>query len=158
MVIRKWVQDEVLFLLVHNKLPVRERLHRIQQAPDPYCTLCLEQSGAVICDVGHVFCSCLRIEKMWNAVRKLVSTLLCINDDEVCDSNILRLNLSVNNCPGVIWLMGAYVSAVWKARGSGHLNEAELFGFLKFKFRSSRLGTVEQIETTSKILDSSQFK
>ena len=46
---------EVLFLLVHNKLPVRERFVRIKVAVDPYCEHCLDITGAEICDVEHFF-------------------------------------------------------------------------------------------------------
>ena len=79
--------------------------------------------------------------------------MLTLLNIDASDYDILRLNISTDNCPGVIWIMGAYVTAVWKARGIGHLSEAELFGFLKFKFRSSKLGTAEQIRIISRLLD-----
>ena len=42
------VARDTLFLLLHNKLPVRERLFRIGLAVDPYCEVC---PGGVVCDL-----------------------------------------------------------------------------------------------------------
>ena len=39
---------DVMFLLLHNKLPVKERLFRIRVKPDPYCIRCAQ---AEICDI-----------------------------------------------------------------------------------------------------------
>ena len=41
---------DVQFLLVHNKLPLKERLFRIGLSIDPYCEYCL---SAEVCDVEH---------------------------------------------------------------------------------------------------------
>ena len=38
---------DVLFLLIHNKLPVRERLFRIGLSVDPYCQACPEASFVI---------------------------------------------------------------------------------------------------------------
>ena len=46
---------DILFLLVHNKLPVSERLFRVGLRQDPYCQHCV---GAEIADLEHLFCSC----------------------------------------------------------------------------------------------------
>ena len=43
---------DVLFLLLHNKLPVKERLFRIGLKHDPYCLKC---AGAEVSDIVH-FC------------------------------------------------------------------------------------------------------
>ena len=45
---------DVMFLLLHNKLPVQERLFRIRLRADPYCLSCV---GAEIGDVVHFFCT-----------------------------------------------------------------------------------------------------
>ena len=49
---------DVLFLLLHNKLPVRERLFRIGLRHDPYCLRC---AGAEVHDIVHLFCSCVAV-------------------------------------------------------------------------------------------------
>ena len=43
---------DVSFLLMHNKLPVKERLFRVGLSNDPYCNFC---PSAEICDVEHFF-------------------------------------------------------------------------------------------------------
>ena len=142
---------ELLFLLVHNKLLVKERLFRIRQAVDPYCSLCLDQVGAVECDVKHYFCSCPRIVKFWVRLKRVVTSLLEI-DGSTDDDSILKLNLSVKRCPGVIWIMGAYVSVVWSSKDDRSISDAEFFGFLKFKFKTDKLGTSEQFEKIKDIV------
>ena len=57
---------DVLFLLVHNKLPVPERLFRIGVRNYPYCLHC---PGAEIADIYHFFCSCKRTGEGWAWVR-----------------------------------------------------------------------------------------
>ena len=44
---------DTMYLLLHNKLPVVERLFRIRLRHDPYCRSCI---GAEIADVEHFFC------------------------------------------------------------------------------------------------------
>ena len=44
---------ETMFLLIHNKLPVSERLFRIGVKVDPYCPHC---PGTVTADIEHFFC------------------------------------------------------------------------------------------------------
>ena len=57
---------DVMFLLLHNKLPVFERLFRIGVRQDPYCSHC---PGAEIADLEHVFCTCSRTSLCWSWVR-----------------------------------------------------------------------------------------
>ena len=140
-------EREVLYLLLHDKLPVRERMFRIKQAVDPYCLWCLNRNVAVICDIDHFFCTCSRIVEIWDSIVSLVKSLL---DSPLLDSSrILRLNMPLKQCPGVIWILGAYVSKVWN-NGESEVCAAELFGFMKFKFKTAKLGTLAQIETVSK--------
>ena len=46
------------------------------------------------------------------------------------------------------------MTAVWKVNERDTpLCEAEMFGFLKFKFRTAKLGTQQQIEIVTRILE-----
>ena len=86
---------ELIFLLIHNKLLVKERLFHIRQAIDPYCQFCMDHNvGAIICDIDHYFCSCSRISKIWCVLKSLILKLLDMDEDLVSDSIILRLNLT----------------------------------------------------------------
>ena len=139
---------ELMFLLLHDKIPVTERLFRIRLARDHYCIWCLQQNMTVICNIEHFFCSCVRVVKAWNPLIALIRKLL---DSSAEDGTVLRLNMSVNRCPGVVWLVAAYVSSIWNS-GEGGISVAELFGFLKFKFKAAMLGSSAQVEQVNLFL------
>ena len=60
---------DTMFLLLHNKLPVKERLFRIGLRHDPYCIKC---AGAEVHDVVHYFCSCEAVSNTWSWVKRQV--------------------------------------------------------------------------------------
>ena len=60
---------DVMYLMIHNKLPVKERLFRIRIKNDPYCMAC---AGAEIADVEHYFAKCDGIAGTWAVVKKEV--------------------------------------------------------------------------------------
>ena len=60
---------DVMYLLLHNKLPIRERMFRIGLATDPYCDV---RTSAEICDIEHFFCSCSRVAEVWQEVRAMI--------------------------------------------------------------------------------------
>ena len=62
----------VMFLLIHNKLPVTERLFRIGVKVDPYCSHC---PGAEVDDVEHFVCYCVRTRQCWSWIRLTISEL-----------------------------------------------------------------------------------
>ena len=76
------VPREILFLLIHNKLPVRERLFRIQLAVDPYCEHCFGPSGAVVCDLEHFFCACSRVIQVWERLKVMIVNLLGVEETD----------------------------------------------------------------------------
>ena len=147
-------QRELIYLLIHDKLPVKERLFRIGQEVDPYCVYCLQLNVAAMCNIDHFFCNCPQVAEIWNYICSLVRNLLGIT---CSDESILRINISVNRCPGIVWLIGAFVKEVWHMGDEG-INMEKFFGFLKFKFKASRLGSPEQIECVARNLPLSQNK
>ena len=101
---------DVLFLLIHNKLPVPERLFRISVRQDPYCLHC---PGAEIADVEHFFCSCRMTSQCWSWVRLKI---LGLCDQGLTSSNWELLNLFLPKSQfekEIVWLMGTYVEYVW---------------------------------------------
>ena len=68
---------------------------------------------------------------IWSSISFLVKKLLA--SPKLGSSSIIRLNMPVKRCPGVLWMLGAYVSNVWN-NSEGDICEAELFGYLKFKY------------------------
>ena len=141
---------EVLFLLSHNKLPIKERLFRIGQTIDPYCEFCLNSFGAVVCDTDHFFCTCSNIASFWIRIRALSLALLGIQN--ASNSELLKLNLNLKKCPGVAWIIGTYVSNVWNSNEGRMMCKEEFFGFLRFKFKMLNLGTEDQNEKVDAFL------
>ena len=78
--------------------------------------------------------------------------LLDIEDTNVNNSSIIRMNIPMKTCPGAIWIVGAFVSAVWNTRDTVTICKEEFFGYLKFKFRAAKMGNMKQLETVSKML------
>ena len=60
---------ELMYLLLHNKLPLPERLFRIKLLNDPYCRVCI---GAEIADIEHFFCRCSRVSEVWTWIRNKI--------------------------------------------------------------------------------------
>ena len=129
---------------MHNKLPVKERLFRIQVEADPYCEYCLVSTGAEICDVEHFFCSCSRVAETWRRLKSIVVYLLEVGDADVSDWDLINLHLpNIRNSNEAVWLLGSYVREVWRSlhvKGRAVLKDTEFFGFLKFKYKNDQHG------------------
>ena len=139
------VSREILFLLLHNKLPVRERLFRIRLAVDPYCEHCFGSDGAIICDIEHFFCACSRVVQVWKRLKIMIANLLAVQEAHLSDMDLLNLRLPRNNFNNeVVWLIGNYVGKLWDCliiRSAASLCVDQFFGFLKFKYRVDQLGS-----------------
>lgn len=125
---------ETLFLLLHNKLPVPERLFRIKLRNDPYR---LTSEAAEVADVEHFFCGCSLVSRTWSWLRSKVL------EYAGCSHNILDwdiLNLFVPDSEfdmEVVWLVSSYVLFVWE---NIFVRDAEVklerfFGYLTYKYK-----------------------
>ena len=75
----------------------------------------------------------------------MVLNLLRIEDADISDGNLINLCLPNNSrFNEVSWLLvGTYVGEVWRpifVKGASELNDAQLLGFLKFKYKTDQLG------------------
>ena len=130
-----------LYLIVHNKLPVKERLNRIGLASDPYCDSCTLGTNRSVCDLEHYFCACVSVEHVWDAVRNILVDLIKVN---VSNKDLIFLRFPKSPLDHeAIWLIGVYVNYVWSIL---HINQGskvdrkKWFGFLKYKYRSEKFG------------------
>ena len=74
------VVQETSYLMVHNKLPVQERLFRINLSRDPYCSC----SSAAVQDTSHFFSTCDRTLQYWDWTKEIALSLLgiiCVSDE-----------------------------------------------------------------------------
>ena len=141
---------EVLFLSIHNKLPVRERLFRIGIVTDPYCEECMEGTGAVISDVLHLFCQCVKVHDIWKVVRTIIIGLLPVSHKDVEDVDILSLNFrKTSKDEEITWLITTYVAEIWNLLEYGKVRKVsrdKFFGFLRFKYRADQSGARPQLQ------------
>ena len=124
---------ELIYLMLHNKLPIPERLFRIKLQNDPYCQFCI---SAEIADVEHYFCSCSRVAEIWLWLRTKIVGMdnrLSIEDDWSL------LNLCFPKTvyeKEFLWLISIYTQFVWDqtyvCEVAASLNA--FFGYLTFKY------------------------
>ena len=123
-----------MYLLIHNKLPVPERLFRIRLKNDPYCQICV---GAEIADGDHYFSKCEGIIETWTVVRDEVLRYGKFKNN-VEDWKILNLMFPKSKLDSeLILLVSSYVWYVWDrvyVRGAS-VRVEQFFGFLKFKYK-----------------------
>ena len=138
---------EIMYFLIHNKLPTRERLFRFFSVNDPYCLLCIESDGPIIDDREHYFCKCLKVKEVWQAFKEL---LVEISDGELSgcmnfDLLTLRVPKLRNGCDDeLVWLISTYVNEIWAQcheNESSSVSKEKIFGFLRFKYRKYKFGS-----------------
>ena len=134
----------MMYLIVHDKLPITERLFRIGLAADPYCPACLDTMGAIQADLSHFFCECSKVVEVWNEFRAILESLqpslIVVSNDD-----IIRLKFNNSSLDTEItWLLGTYLNEVWKhihVKKSLMIKKERFFGWLKFKFKHDQMGS-----------------
>ena len=127
---------DILLRLIHNKLPVQERLCRIGLSNDPFCLFC---TGQIVADRVHFFCGCVRVHVCWSWLRLLV-TQQCQTMSQSSDWELLNLAYPNNTHANEIsWLLSHYVEYAWNhfLHNDTELDRKKLFGFLSFKYKCS---------------------
>ena len=134
---------DISYLLLHNKLPTKERLFRVAIANDPYCIFCQD---AIICDAEHFFCKCVRVGHVWGLVRSMLMSMV---NASVSDWSMIHYFLPKNDYEGeTVWLIGNFIAIVWKELHGNHVEELKderFFGFLKYKFKEDQRGARKQL-------------
>ena len=103
-------QREVLFMILHNIVPNRDRLcNKFHMVADQNCTDC-----GVLHDNVHLFCECSLVREAWFWVRQRLLGLLPNGQGKT--SNFEFINLMFDSClmdNEVVWLLGTWVELVW---------------------------------------------
>ena len=123
---------EILFLLIHNKLPIPERLFRISARRDPYCESCL---SAEISDVEHFFCTCINVSLLWTWIKNRIKLLL--QSADASDWELLNLLFPHTRYETeVVWLISNYVWFIWENIfvKSESISLDKFFGYLTYKY------------------------
>ena len=131
-------QRELLFLLVHNVLPTKERLHRLNQVDSAACS-----EGDGVESVEHLFCTCRRVQVAWAWMRrKLMNRNLAlptVNDFELI--HLVNGVDSISEEKDLIFLISNYVDVVWKLRSerSSYLVDVDEFiTYLQFQHKRNQ--------------------
>ena len=139
-----YLTRERMYFLVHNKLPLRERLFRLHSVNDPYCLACLDLTGAKILDRQHLFCNCMKVAHVWQAVKKLLietspNQLSGYNDLDFLTLQVPKTDVETE----LVWIVSTYVFQTWNMiyeNEAPSINIDRMFGFLKFKYKMYKYG------------------
>ena len=93
--------QSLMFLLIHNILPVRSRLKRLNMVNSDKCL-----QDDLVADVEHVFCHCLRTREGWQWIRfKVTTDLIPVNFPMPNDFELLHLCFESPNVQEIVWLV-----------------------------------------------------
>ena len=96
---------DILFMIVHNIVANKDRVHKFNMAVSSNCPEC-----GVVQDNVHLFCQCLCVREAWFLLRQRVLWLLTADCGVTSDFELLNLmfisNLFENE---IIWLIGTYL-------------------------------------------------
>ena len=106
-VISSHVRD-IMFLVIHNILPTRDRLHRLNQCRSDQC-----DQGDGIEDVEHLFTSCVRTQVAWAWCRRKIMHLM--PDLPAYPSNFELIHLAYDSMMDeeILWLVSQYCAYVY---------------------------------------------
>ena len=100
---------EVLFMIVHNIVANKDRVHKFNMTVSPNCPAC-----GVVQDNVHLFCQCLSVREAWFWIRQRVLGMLPADCGVTSDFELLHLMFASNLLENeIVWLLGVYVQLVW---------------------------------------------
>ena len=132
------LERDLLFLIIHNKLPVIEKLFRIGPRNDPYCIQC---PGALFSDVEHFFCQCEETKEAWAWIRVQLLNLIGYAGLLSSDSDLLRLFIPPTKNQGeIVWLLSRFVWYVWDKVNVNKSNVRvdKMIAFLRNRFMEDK--------------------
>ena len=109
-VINSQVRD-IMFLVIHNILPTRDRLSRLNQCRDDQC-----EQGDGVEDVEHLFTSCVRTQVAWAWCRRKIMNLM--PDLQTYPSNFELIHLAYDSMMDdeILWLVSNFCAYVYNQK------------------------------------------
>ena len=105
---------------------------------NPHCMHCID---AVVCDLEHSFCSCVRVSHMWSDIQ---ATMVSLVGQNLSNLDLIHFNWSKSASDDeAVWLIGNYLDVIWNLsyrKRVNFLKKETVFGFLKFKFKEDQFG------------------
>ena len=102
---------DIMFLVIHNILPTRDRLHRLNQCRSDQC-----DQGDGTEDVEHLFTSCVRTQVAWAWCRRKIMHLM--PNLQAYPSNFELLHLAYESMMDeeILWLVSQYCAYVYEQK------------------------------------------
>ena len=101
--------QSLMFLLVHNILPVKSRLHRLNLVNTDRC-----KEDNMLEDVEHVFCHCVKSRAGWQWVKyKITNDFIPVGYPVPSDFELLNLCYESPHAKEVLWIVANYVQLAW---------------------------------------------
>ena len=100
-----------MFLVIHNILPTRDRLYRLNQCRDDQC-----EQGDGVEDVEHLFTSCVRTQVAWAWCRRKIMNLM--PDLQTYPSNFELIHLAYDSMMDdeILWLVSNFCAYVYNQK------------------------------------------
>ena len=110
----------IMFMIIHNIIPNRDRLNRMNRATDNLCPVDNKTEDNV-----HLFCECTAIEELWTWIRSVIISELNCPSSQIENFDMLHFNFPF--CvfgKEIIWLISNYCDLLWteKIRKGKKLN------------------------------------
>ena len=108
----EYKQREVLFMIVHNIVPNRDRLHnKFHMVPNENCIHC-----EVLHDNAHIFCECQLVREAWFWFRQRLLGMFPASHGNTSNFEFLHLMFDSYLMENeVIWMLGIWVELVWNS-------------------------------------------
>ena len=102
---------DILFMVIHNVLPTRDRLFRLRKCDNSQCT-----AGDGEEDVEHLFTSCSRTQVAWAWARRKIMNLMTLQDGYPSNFELLHLAYETMMDDEVLWIVAQYCTYVWNIK------------------------------------------
>ena len=100
---------DLMFMLIHNILPTRDRLARLRRRQD---ALCSAEDG--IESAEHLFTACTRTQVAWAWARRKIIHLMPVSNIYPSDFELIHLAFEPNTMEKeIVWLISHYCWYVW---------------------------------------------
>ena len=96
-------ERDVMFILIHNILPTRERLFRLNQCRSNQC-----DRGDGVEDVQHLFTGCVRVQVAWAWCRRKIMHLMPDSPTYPSDFELINLAYDSPMDDEICWLVAQY--------------------------------------------------
>ena len=130
--------QSLMFLMIHNVLPIRTRLLRLNMVNTDKC-----KEDGLLEDVEHVFCHCVRTRDGWQWIRwKITNDLIPLNFPIPSDFELLNLCFESPHDKEIIWLVGSFVHLTWEIlqTSAGHIDVDRMKIHLQLLYKMNQTG------------------